>query len=212
MWGGGYLLPGRTLHSDFRFGHSGFRVTSAYGLGSLLPLVVLFVVVPWFGRHAVFLGQPFFILLVLLGLSALGGGLLTGQLLALSVRSRLALAIAHGVGFWPIFGVAATLPALVGHETIGELGVRFVPVFSVSYCLISGVGRLLAGHGWKNAVRSAGIGLVSGTAGAVVLTVVVSVATYETPTTVQWFLAVSGTTVACLLSSGLAGWWGGRSL
>jgi hypothetical protein len=174
--------------------------------------VVLFVVVPWFGRHAVFLGQPFVVLLVLLGLSALGGGLLTGQLLALSVRSRLALAIAHAVGFWPIFGVAATLPALVGHETIGELGVRFVPVFSVSYCLISGVGRLLAGHGWKNALRSAGIGLVSGTAGAVVLTVVVSVTTHETPTTVQWFLAVSGTTVACLLSSGLAGWWGGRSL
>ena len=212
MWGGGYLLLGRTLHSDFRFGHSGFRVTSAYGLGSLLPLGVLFVVVPWFGRHAVFLGQPLVVLLILLGLSALGGGLLTGQLLALSVRSRVALAIAHAVGFWPIFGVAATLSAFVGHETIGELGVRFVPVFSVSYCLISGIGRLLAGHGWKNAVRSAGIGLVSGTAGAVVLTVVVSVATYETSTTVQWFLAVSGTTVACLLSAGLTGWWGGRSL
>jgi len=44
------------------------------------------------------------------------------------------------------------------------------------------------------------------------LTVVVSVATYETPATVQWFLVVSGMTVACLLSSGLAGWWGGRSL
>ncbi|HIM15613.1 MAG TPA: hypothetical protein EYM31_07585, partial [Acidobacteria bacterium] len=97
------MLPGRTLHSDFRFGHSGFRAASAYGLGSLLPLVVLFAVVPWFGRHAIFLGQPFVILLVLLGLSALGGGLLTGQLLALSVRSRLALAVAHGVGFWPIF-------------------------------------------------------------------------------------------------------------
>ena len=95
MWGGGYLLLGRTLHSDFRFGHSGFRVTSAYGLGSLLPLGVLFVVVPWFGRHAVFLGQPLVVLLILLGLSALGGGLLTGQLLALSVRSRVALAIAQ---------------------------------------------------------------------------------------------------------------------
>ena len=128
MWGGGYLLPGLILRSDYRRGHSRIRAASVDGLGLFFPLLVLFVVVPWFGRHAIFLGQPFLIPLLLLGLSAFGGGLLTGQLLVVSVRCRFALAVAHGFGVWPIAGVVATLPALVGHESVGALAIRFVPV------------------------------------------------------------------------------------
>ena len=168
--------------------------------------------VPWLGRQAIFLGQPFLIPLLLLGLSAFGGGLLTGQLLAVSVRCRFALAVAHGLGVWPIAGVVATLPALVGHESVGALAIRFVPAFSVGYLLIGGLVVLLAGHGWKPMMRSAGVGLVSGAAGAAVLTLVMFFVSSETSVAVQWFLAVFGSAVACLLSSGMIGRWGFRAL
>ena len=168
--------------------------------------------VPWFGRQAIFLGQPFLIPLLLLGLSAFGGGLLTGQLLAVSVRCRFALGVAHGLGVWPIAGVVATLPALVGHESVGALAIRFVPAFSVGYFLIGGLVVLLAGHGWKPMMRSAGVGLVSGAVGATVLTLVMFFVSSETSVAVQWFLAVFGSAVACLLSSGMIGRWGFRAL
>ena len=206
------MLPGRILGSDYRRGRSGIREASVDGLGLFFPLLVLFVVVPWFGRHAIFLGQPFLIPLLLLGLSAFGGGLLTGQLLAVSIRCRFALAVAHGLGVWPIAGVVATLPALVGHESVGALAIRFVPAFSVGYFLIGGLVVLLAGHGWKPMMRSAGVGLVSGAAGAAVLTLVMFFVSSETSVAVQWFLAVFGSAVACLLSSGMIGRWGFRAL
>ena len=212
MWGGGYLLPGLILRSDYRRGHSRIRAASVDGLGLFFPLLVLFVVVPWFGRHAIFLGQPFLIPLLLLGLSAFGGGLLTGQLLAVSVRCRFALGVAHGLGVWPIAGVVATLPALVGHESVGALAIRFVPAFSVGYLLIGGLVVLLAGHGWKPMMRSAGVGLVSGAAGAAVVALVMFFVSSETSVAVQWFLAVFGSAVACLLSSGMIGRWGFRAL
>ena len=206
------MLPGRILGSDYRRGRSGIREASVDGLGLFFPLLVLFVVVPWLGRQAIFLGQPFLIPLLLLGLSAFGGGLLTGQLLAVSVRCRFALAVAHGLGVWPIAGVVATLPALVGHESVGALAIRFVPAFSVGYFLIGGLVVLLAGHGWKPMMRSAGVGLVSGAAGAAVLTLVMFFVSSETSVAVQWFLAVFGSAVACLLSSGMIGRWGFRAL
>jgi len=212
MWGGGYLLPGLILRSDYRRGCSGIREASVDGLGLFFPLLVLFVVVPWFGRHAIFLGQPFLIPLLLLGLSAFGGGLLTGQLLAVSVRCRFALAVAHGLGVWPIAGVVATLPALVGHESVGALAIRFVPAFSVGYLLIGGLAVLLAGHGWKPMMRSAGVGLVSGVAGAAVLIIAMFFVSSETSAAVQWFLAVFGSIVACLLSSVMIGRWAFRAL
>ena len=206
------MLPGRILGSDYRRGRSGIREASVDGLGLFFPLLVLFVVVPWFGRQAIFLGQPFLIPLLLLGLSAFGGGLLTGQLLAVSIRCRFALAVAHGLGVWPIAGVVATLPALVGHESVGALAIRFVPAFSVGYFLIGGLVVLLAGHGWKPMMRSAGLGLVSGAAGAAVLTLVMFFVSSDTSVAVQWFLAVFGSAVACLLSSGMIGRWGFRAL
>ena len=206
------MLPGRILGSDYRRGRSGIREASVDGLGLFFPLLVLFVVVPWLGRQAIFLGQPFLIPLLLLGLSAFGGGLLTGQLLAVSVRCRFALGVAHGLGVWPIAGVVATLPALVGHESVGALAIRFVPAFSVGYLLIGGLVVLLAGHGWKPMMRSAGVGLVSGAAGAAVLTLVMFFVSSETSVAVQWFLAVFGSAVACLLSSGMIGRWGFRAL
>lgn len=212
MWGGGYLLPGLILRSDYRRGRSGIREASVDGLGLFFPLLVLFVVVPWFGRHAIFLGQPFLIPLLLLGLSAFGGGLLTGQLLAVSIRCRFALAVAHGLGVWPIAGVVATLPALVGHESVGALAIRFVPAFSVGYFLIGGLVVLLTGHGWKQVMRSAGVGLVSGAAGAAVLIIAMFFVSSETSAAVQWFLAVFGSVVACLLSSGMIGRWAFRAL
>lgn len=212
MWGGGYSLPGLILRSDYRRGRSGIRAASLDGLGLFFPLLVLFVVVPWLGRHAIFLAQPFLIPLLLLGLSGFGGGLLTGQLLAESVRGRFALAVAHGLGVWPIAGVVATLPALVGHETVGALAIRFVPAFSAGYFLIGGLVVLLAGHGWKQMMRSAGLGLVSGAGGGAVLTAVMFFVTSETSVAVQWFLAVFGSTVACLLSSGMIGRWAFRAL
>ena len=212
MWGGGYLLPGLILRSDYRRGRSGIREASVDGLGLFFPLLVLFVVVPWFGRHAIFLGQPFLIPLLLLGLSAFGGGLLTGQLLAVSIRCRFALAVAHGLGVWPIAGIVATLPALVGHESVGALAIRFVPAFSVGYFLIGGLVVLLAGHGWKQVMRSAGVGLVSGAAGAAVLIITMFFVSSETSAAVQWFLAVFGSIVACLLSSGMIGRWAFRAL
>ena len=200
------------MGSDYRRGRSGIREASVDGLGLFFPLLVLFVVVPWLGRQAIFLGQPFLIPLLLLGLSAFGGGLLTGQLLAVSVRCRFALAVAHGLGVWPIAGVVATLPALVGHESVGALAIRFVPAFSVGYFLIGGLVVLLAGHGWKPMMRSAGVGLVSGAAGAAVLTLVMFFVSSETSVAVQWFLAVFGSAVACLLSSGMIGRWAFRAL
>ena len=206
------MLPGRILGSDYRRGRSGIREASVDGLGLFFPLLVLFVVVPWFGRQAIFLGQPFLIPLLLLGLSAFGGGLLTGQLLAVSVRCRFALGVAHGLGVWPIAGVVATLPALVGHESVGALAIRFVPAFSVGYLLIGGLVVLLAGHGWKPMMRSAGVGLVSGAAGAAVLISAMFFVSSEMSAAVQWFLAVFGSIVACLLSSGMIGRWGFRAL
>jgi hypothetical protein len=212
MWDGGYSLPGLILRSDYRRGRFGVRAATVYGLGLFFPLLVLFVVVPWFGRHTIFLGQPFLIPLLLLGLSAFGGGWLTGQFLAVSVRSRFALAVAHGFGVWPIAGVVATLPALVGHETLGALAFRFVPAFSAAYFLIGSLVVLLAGHGWKQMMRSAGVGCLSGGAGAAVLAIAMLFVTSETTVAVQWFLTVSGSTVACLLSSGIIGYWAFRGL
>ncbi|MFL2434409.1 MAG: hypothetical protein ACJ0H0_05870 [Vicinamibacterales bacterium] len=200
------------MRSDYRRGRSGIREASVDGLGLFFPLLVLFVVVPWFGRHTIFLGQPFLIPLLLLGLSAFGGGLLTGQLLAVSIRCRFALAVAHGLGVWPIAGIVATLPALVGHESVGALAIRFVPAFSVGYFLIGGLVVLLAGHGWKQVMRSAGVGLVSGAAGAAVLIITMFFVSSETSAAVQWFLAVFGSIVACLLSSGMIGRWAFRAL
>ncbi len=212
MWGGGYLLPGRILRSDYRVVRSRVRVASAYVLGPLLPLLVLFVVVPWFGSHAIFLGHSFFFPLMLLGVSALAGGALTGQLLAVSVRSRFALAVAHGLGLWPIFGVVATLPALIGNESIVALVLRFIPAFAISYLLIGGLSVFFAGYGWKHIIRFAGIGLVSGVAGAAVLTCFMSVVTDETSSSALWLLSGNGSAMACLVSSGIVGWWGYRSL
>ncbi len=186
------------------------RVATAFAAGTVIPLTVLLVGLPWLGSRGALSGTPFLAPLILLAVAAAAGGAVSGGALRLGRRGRLAIAVAYVVGLWPIFAVVGTLYALTGREAVGELGTRFVPAFTVSYILIGCFGSALLGRGWRRTARDAGAGAAFGAIGGLLMTGTVFFVSAGTALA-QFIVALVGGAGACLVSSALGGWWWWRT-
>ena len=197
---------GQTLSSEGALGVTAARVVTAFAVGVTIPLAVLLVGLPWLGRGGVLLGTPLLIPLSLLAAAAAAGGVVAGGSLYFGSRGRFAMAVAYVVGLWPVLAVVGTLSALTGHETVGELGARFIPAFTASYLLIGCSGSALLGRGWRQTATDAGACAAFGAIGGLVMTGTVSFVAVDTAL-VQFVVAGVGGGAGCVVSSALGGWW-----
>ena len=139
-------------------------------------------------------------------LACAAGGLLAGGALGSGLRWRWAFGVAFGATLWIPLLVLGSLPALSGVERFVDLLFGFTPALAVSHALLGALGLALGGSGWRRACVDALVFGAAGTAGALVLALVVRISA-GSGGAAAFAVGALGAGVVCLLPLVLGGWW-----
>ena len=181
-------------------------------VGHAVPFVTLGGMVPWLGGLGLWVGSAYRWPLTLLAATLAIGGAVAAAGAGAAWRGRLAFAVAHLLGLWPLVVVVVTLPALTGDETLWQLGLRIVPAAGLAHAVVGVSGAALAGTGWGAVVAAAGAGSAAGAVGGVALAVAVrllfAIGVGDDGRDV--FLTLGAGAVGWAVAAGAHGWWWGR--
>ena len=167
------------------------------------------MLLPGLGALGVYRGGTMLRPVAVLMLACAAGGVVAGGGLGGNLRWRAALGAAFCAVLWMPFLVLGTLPALSGGERLGELVLGFTPAVAASHTLLGGLALALGGGGWSRAWRGAVVLGAAGTAGGLLLALIVRLLAGSDGAAAVGVSALGGA-AACLLPLTLAGWWLGR--
>lgn len=142
-------------------------------------------------------------------LSCAAGGVVAGGGLGGTVRWRAALGVAFCAALWMPFLLLGALPALSGGERLIELVLGLAPGVAASHALLGGLALALGGSGWRRAWRGASACGAAGTAGGLLLALIVRLSAGG-DAAAAFAVSALGGGAACLLPLALAGWHLGR--
>ena len=182
------------------------RTAETFAAGALLSLAAPLLLLPALGALDLYRGATVLRPIAVVLLACVAGGVVAGGALGSGLRWRLAFGAAFGATLWIPLLILASLPALSGVERFAELLVGFAPALAVSHALLGALGLALGGSGWRRAGAGALVFGAAGTAGGVLLALVVRLSAGSAGAAAFAAGALGGG-VACLLPLTLAGWW-----
>lgn len=174
-----------------------------------MPLTV-WLLLPALGALDLYRGGTILRPLAVVVLASAAAGFAAGGALGPGLRRRAAFGVAFGATLWIPLLLVSSLPALSGGERLVELAVGLTPILAVSHALLGALGLGLGGSGWRRAGVGALIFGAAGSAGGVLLALVVRLSAGAVGVAAFAGSVLSGG-AACLLPLTLAGWWLGRS-
>ena len=182
------------------------RTAATFGAGALVSLAAPLLLVPALGALDLYRGATVLRPITVVLLACAAGGVVAGGALGPGLRWRAAFGAAFGATLWIPLLILASLPALSGVERLTELLVGFAPALALSHALLGALGLALGGGGWRRAGAGALVFGAAGTAGGVLLALVVRLSAGSAGAAAFAAGALGGG-VACLLPLTLAGWW-----
>ena len=184
-------------------------MAAAFAAGGLVPLAAWLVLLPALGAWDLYRGGTMLRPVAVLMASCAAGGIVAGGGFGGDLRWRAALGVAFCAALWIPLLLLGTLPALSGGERLSELVLGFTPGVAAAHALLGGLALALGGGGWSRAWRGAAACGAAGTAGGLLLAVVVRLSAGGDGAAAFAVSALGGG-AACLLPLALAGWWFGR--
>ncbi|MYN65362.1 MAG: hypothetical protein F4X11_10085 [Acidobacteria bacterium] len=182
------------------------RTAATFAAGALLSLVPPLLLLPALGALDLYRGATVLRPVVVVLFACAAGGVVAGGALGPGLRWRAAFGAAFGATLWIPLLILAGLPALSGVERLAELLLGFAPALAVTHALLGALGLALGGSGWRRASAGALVFGAAGTAGGVLLALVVRLAAGSSGAAAFAAGALGGG-AACVLPLTLAGWW-----
>ncbi len=185
------------------------RTAATFAAGALLSLAPSLLLLPVLGALDLYRGATILRPITVVLLACVAGGMVAGGALGPGLRWRVAFGAAFGATLWIPLLILASLPALSGVERLPELLVGFTPALGMTHALLGALGLALGAAGWRRACAGAVVFGAAGTAGGVLLAVVVRLSA-GSGGAAGFAVGALGGGVACLLPLVLGGWWLGR--
>ena len=182
------------------------RTAATFAAGALLSLAPPLLLLPALGALDLYRGATVLRPVIVVLLACAAGGVVAGGALGPGLRWRAAFGAAFGATLWIPLLILAGLPALSGVERLAELLLGFAPALAVTHALLGALGSALGGGGWRRASAGALVFGAAGTAGGVLLALVVRLSAGSSGAAAFAAGALGGG-AACLLPLTLAGWW-----
>ncbi len=181
-------------------------MAATFAAGALVPFAAWLLLLPVLGALDLYRGATILRPLAVVLLASVAGGLVAGGALGPGLRWRAAFGAAFGATLWIPYLILGSLPALSGVERLADLLVGFTPALATSHALLGALGLVLGGSGWRRACAGSLRFGAAGTAGGVLLALVVRLSAGSSGAAAFAVGALGGCT-ACLLPLTLAGWW-----
>ena len=187
-----------------------WRAAATFAAGGLAPCAA-WLLMPALGALDLYRGATVLRPIAVVLLACAAGGVVAGGALGPGLRWRAAFGAAFGATLWIPLLVLASLPALSGVERFVDLLFGLTPALAMSHALLGALGLALGGGGGRLACVGALVFGSAGTAGAMLLALVVRLTAGSTGAA-AFAVGALGGVAACLLPLTLAGWWLGRRL
>ena len=185
-------------------------MAATFAVGALVPCAAWLLLLPALGALDFYRGATILRPVAVLLLACAAGGVVAGGALGPGLRWRVAFGVAFAATLWIPLLILSSLSALSGVERLVDLLVVFAPALAVAHALVGALGLASGGSGWRPACVGALVFGAAGTAGGLLLALVVRLSAGSAGTAAFGFSALGGG-AACLLPLTLAGWWLGTT-